>query len=182
MRSCEACGAKSSADARFCPSCGRELGSAEPAVSGRVGARAASDGPAAPRGEREVLSFRPVAVQGFGEFLVCILTGGIAWVWLAVTRRRDRYRLTNERLELRSGLVSMTNRTIELFRVQDLELRASLFLRMRGAGDLVIRSQDAAEHEVVLPAIPNVREVHETLRSLVNAERRRQRVKVVEES
>jgi membrane protein YdbS with pleckstrin-like domain len=184
---CEACGRQASADARFCGGCGRALGAATASAAGsgaaeRPAGAAESAAADVPGAEREVLRFGPVAVQGFLEFLFSILTAGILWIILLVARRRERYRLTTERLEIRTGLVTFTNRTIELFRIHDLEVREPFFLRMRGAGDLVIRSQDAAEAEVVLAAIPRVRDVHETVRGLVNAERRKQHVRVVEES
>jgi len=70
--------------------------------------------------------------------------------------------------------------TIELFRVQDFEIREPLFLRLRDAGSLVIRSMDPSEGEIVLDAVPGVQEVFETLRRTSIDERNRNRVRLLE--
>ena len=177
---CESCGRKASADARFCAGCGRPF-EGDPTAEPTPGEQVATTAPGG-RGEREVAAFGPVAVQSVGELLLCVLTLGIGWVCLWVSRSHTRYRLTSERLEIRTGRITHTSRTVDLFRVQDLEIAEPFFLRMRGAGHLVIRSQDAGEPEVVLRAVPGVRALHETIRSLMAAERRRLHVKIVEES
>ncbi|MCE9635039.1 MAG: PH domain-containing protein [Planctomycetes bacterium] len=177
---CESCGRKVGPDARFCAGCGRPFDGADPSETASDKQVAATAGGVG--GEREVAAFGPVVLQSVGELLVCVLTAGIAWVCLWASRSHTRYRLTSERLEIRTGRFTHTSRTVDLFRVQDLEIQEPFFLRLRGAGHLVIRSQDAGEPEVVLRAVPGVRALHETIRSLMAAERRRLHVKIVEES
>ena len=123
-----------------------------------------------------------MTIQTLVELFLALLTLGVAWVCLAIARHSVRYRITTQRIEIETGIASVTRRTVDLFRVQDFEVDQPFFLRMRGAGHLVVRSQDTTETEIVLRAIPKVREVHERLRELVAAERRRQHVRVVEES
>ena len=186
-RFCEGCGREAPPDAGFCGGCGRRLRTPPGEASLRADSEADSGAPSGsvtvvPGVEEDVFKLHPVYVQGVGEFLLCVVTVGIAWVFLAIARCRDRYRITTQRIELQSGLATVLRRTIDLFRVHDLEVREPFFLRMRGAGHLVVRSQDTSEPEVILTAIPDVQRVHETLRALVNAERRRQPVKVIAES
>lgn len=176
---CESCGRKASPDARFCASCGRSF-DADPS-SEAVAGKPVAPGAAGTSAEREVAAFAPLAVQGLGEFALCVLTLGIAWVCLWVSRSHTKYRLTSERLEIRTGRITHKRRTVDLYRVQDLELQEPFYLRMRGAGHLVIRSLDPGEPQVVLTAVPGVRSLHETVRSLVASERRRLHVKVVED-
>jgi hypothetical protein len=181
-RYCESCGRKASDDARFCGGCGRPFGASAAAGPPGDGSRAAGAPGPGDESEQAVAEIRPVSVRTILELLLCVLTAGLVWGWLAICRRRVRYRITSQRIEIVSGLVTVTRRTIELFRVQDFEVVQPFFLRVRGAGNLVVRSQDPGEGEFVLTAIPNVAQVHETLRSLVNAERRRMHVRVVEEN
>lgn len=184
---CEGCGRKAADDARFCGGCGRPFEiPAGSAGAGSVAVRPASGvadvpAPGAESPERTVHEIRPVAVRNVGEFLLAVLTLGLVWLWLWIVRRNVKYRITTQRIEIVSGLVTVTRRTTDLFRVNDLEVVEPFYLRMRGAGNLVVRAQDAGESELVLAAIPGVREVHETLRTLVAAERRRMHVKVFED-
>lgn len=201
---CEQCGRRAAPDARFCGGCGRPLGAAVPSppaapddgpeVAGPDAADAADasapggdrtpDRPPAadPNAETEVVTFRPLAVGTFLELLVCVLTLGLGWVVLRILRLRASYRLTSQRLEIRSGILTVRRRTIDLFRVHDLEIREPLFLRLRAAGDLLVRSDDAGEPELLIHAVPDIQTLHDTLRRLVREERRRHNVRVVEES
>lgn len=177
---CEGCGRKASSDARFCGGCGRPFAAddgarEETAVTGDE-PRAA----AAPAVEESLFDLRPLAVQGFGELLLCLLTVGIAWLVLWLRRVWTRYRITSQRIEVRTGVLDRRRETIELFRVQDFEIREPLFLRLRAAGHLVIRSMDPEEGEIELRAVPGVQEVYETLRSTAITERERHRVRLLE--
>ena len=58
--------------------------------------------------------------------------------------------------------------------------RSVATLLMRAAGNLVIRSMDPKEGEIVLTAVPGVQEVYETLRSTAIDERERHRVRLLE--
>jgi membrane protein YdbS with pleckstrin-like domain len=198
-RFCEECGHELSAVARFCGGCGV-------AVPGRgsAGARAAApvvasipaeeafddeapearevgrapDGGA--RKEVELFELRPLAVQSFAQLLVCVLTLGIAWGVLWIKRWSTRYRITSQRIEVRTGILDVRRRTIELFRVEDFEVREPLFLRLRGAATLIVTSQDKGEPELLMPGIPNARAVHDELRRTTLAERERLRVRLLE--
>lgn len=175
---CESCGREASEGARFCGGCGRALGGADvPPAPHEERLPAAGAG----QPEETVFELRCVAVQSFGALLLCILTLGLVWLWLLVLRSRIRYRITTERIEVAEGILTVTRRTTDLFRVQDLEIVEPFFLRMRGAGHLVVRSLDPGDPVLQLSAIPGVHAVHERLRALVAAERRRQHVRVIEE-
>lgn len=192
-RWCEGCGKQAAADARFCGACGRPFrapGGADsgggddghgesPKLSGRPAPRGGADG--AGGAEEDVLAFKALPVQTLFQFLVCVLTVGVAWVFLWLNRSHVKYRITTQRLEIRTGIVTITSRSVDLYRIQDMEVREPFFLRLRGGGDLVIRSLDPGEPEVVVAGIGDVKTVHETLRRLVADERRRQGVRLIEE-
>ncbi len=130
--------------------------------------------------ESDLYAFRPLAVQGFGELTLCLLTVGIAWLVLCLRRVWTRYRVTTQRIEVTSGVFDRRRETIELFRIQDFELQEPLFLRLRGAGNLLIRSMDPVEGELVLRAVPGVHDVYETLRRQTIGQRDRHRVRLLE--
>jgi len=180
-RFCEVCGRAASADARFCGACGRPLDAVADAADDGEGEDARPRGKGAGSAEETVFELRPVAVRTVWMLLLCVVTVGIAYVVLLFRTRAILYRVTTQRLEVVTGYFSLTRRTVELFRVTDLEVREPFFLRMRGAGHLVVRTQDVGEAEVVLEAIPDVGPVHEAVRALVAGERRRLKVRVVEE-
>lgn len=181
-RFCSACGTALPGEARFCPGCGRAVGEGAAARSAaRPAARAPDpDGPRSRAPEEELFEFRPLAVQTFWHLLLAVLTLGIVWLVLWVQRLTTSYRVTTQRLEIRSGILNVTRRTVELFRVEDVEIQEPLFLRLRDAGTLVIRSQDAGEPELVLAGVPSVKTLHERLREEVRREREEQRVRLME--
>jgi membrane protein YdbS with pleckstrin-like domain len=165
------------ADARFCAACGDALPRA---------AAAAPSQPAAPRAaapaasETLVFELRPLVVRTVFELVASVVTLGIVWVCLWISRMGCRYRITTERIETRQGVATVDSRFVDLFRIEDFELREPFFLRMRGAGDLVIRSMDKDEPVATLEAIPGVRDVYEKLRKLTSEERFRKGVRTIE--
>jgi hypothetical protein len=175
-RYCPGCGAAATSDARFCAACGEALGGP---------AQAPPPAPApAPRRldepEIEVYAFRPLYVRTLVEFLICVLTLGLAWAFLAASRLGIRYRVTTQRIEVREGVVTHVSRFIDLFRIEDFEVEEPFFLRLRGAGNLILHSMDKDQPVAVLHAIPGVRAVYEKVRILTREERARRGVRVIE--
>jgi len=94
----------------------------------------------------------------------------------------SRYELTDQRLRLRLGIIFQKEDENELFRIRDLGMECSLLNRMAGIGTISIRSTDATTHRApyYLPDIPAASDVRETMRTLVNRSRGRNRVREVE--
>lgn len=104
----------------------------------------------------------------------------VMWVvrwWLT---RSTMYELTTQRLRIHSGVLNRRLEEIELYRVKDYVMDQPLFLRMFGRGNLTVVSSDASTRQIVLRAIPNVAGVREQLRSAVQAERDRKRVREID--
>jgi hypothetical protein len=176
VRYCGSCGKPVAAGSRFCGSCGK------PVADDGGATRPPSDAPPPARtDEQEIFHLRPLAVQSFLQLLLCILTVGIAWVFLKLRRMSTSFRVTSQRIEIRSGIFTIRTRNVDLYRIQDMEVRQPLFLRLRASGDLLVRSMDPGEPVLLLPAIARVETVHETLRKLVQDERRRMNVRLLEE-
>ncbi|MCG3133428.1 MAG: hypothetical protein HMLKMBBP_00596 [Planctomycetes bacterium] len=204
---CEACGHPLSPAARFCGGCGAPVpGGATAAAAGSHGERRGpgsahpdpdvdaasardpfptSRGPGHPGpapAEETVVEFRTLIVSSALRLLLCVLTLGLAWPVLRIRQFGLGYLITTQRLEIRSGLFTVRRRSIDLYRVQDIEVTEPFFLRLRGAGDVRVLAMDKAEPEIVIEAAPDVRSLHATLRQLVQNERRRMNVRLIEES
>ncbi len=181
---CSSCGREAPADAQFCPACGKPLArppAADPAPApGEAAAAAAARVQAPAAGETDVFTLKPLVVRTFFECFVSIVTLGLAWVFLWISRMGRRYLVTTQRIETRTGIATVTREYVDLFRIEDFEIVQPFFLRLRASGNLVIRSMDQDEPILVMEAVPGVQEVYETLRRLVNDERDRRRVSVVE--
>ncbi len=169
VRYCEACGRPASVDTRFCAACGKAVLRPEQEVLRRGKTK-----------EQELFDIRPLAIQTFTEFALALLTLGLAWLVLWVRRIQIRYYITDQRIELVEGVFNLRRMTVELFRVQDYEVQEPLFLRLRGGGNLLIRSLDPEEGEITLTGIAGVHEVFETVRRATLEQRESHRVRLLE--
>lgn len=194
---CPFCGKPTSSGSAFCAACGKALTpapaarSAPSAAGGATATRAATASGAASASarvaavsqpEEEVFLLKPLVVRTLFEIVLSVLTLGIAWIFLWIARMGRRYRITTQRIETRHGVVTIRRDYTDLFRVEDFEIVEPFFLRMRGAGHLRIWTMDKDAPVLVLEAIPNVKEVYETLRTLTREERARNQVRVIEGS
>lgn len=93
----------------------------------------------------------------------------------------DTYRITSERVRITSGMLNKEREDIELIRVQDIDQRQSVSERVLNIGDIVIRSADPSDPEVVLRNVTNPLQVHEILRRAMLDARKRFRYSVQEE-
>jgi len=155
--------------------------------------------------EAEIWTGHTSAWTFFGYFLFCLILAAaiVAGTWfyfadygwmplgllalpvvMVIVRwwmnRSTSYELTSQRLKIHRGIFNRRLEEIELYRVKDYVMDRPLFLRMLGLGNLTLITSDATTHTVVLAAIPNVAWVREQLRTQVQAERDRKRVREVD--
>ena len=97
----------------------------------------------------------------------------VRW-WMTKT---TSYELTTQRLKISSGILNRKLDELELFRVKDYSMNQPLFLRMVGLGNLTLVTSDVTSPTVAIRAIPNVEAVREQLRTAVQFERDRKRVR-----
>ena len=91
--------------------------------------------------------------------------------------RTTVYELTTQRLKITRGILNRRLDELELFRVKDYVMDQPLFLRLVGLGNLTLVTSDASTPRIVLRAIADVQAVRETLRTAVQSERDRKRVR-----
>jgi membrane protein YdbS with pleckstrin-like domain len=80
--------------------------------------------------------------------------------------RTTRYIITNQRVALRTGILTQTGRDIPLYRINNVTFEKQLSDRFWGCGTLVI-SDGTDQPGMVLDDVPDVEQVQRTLQDLV---------------
>jgi hypothetical protein len=82
---------------------------------------------------------------------------------------RQRVTVTNERITVTSGFWTKVRDDIEIFRIRDVVVKQSLYHRLAGIGDIVIRSMEGRTEEMhVLRGVADPVGVSEKIRTLWN--------------
>lgn len=98
---------------------------------------------------------------------------GIRW-WMT---RSTHYEMTSQRLRITTGILNRRLDELELYRVKDYVMEEPFYLRMLGLGNLSIVTSDSTTPVVSIHAIHDVQNVREKLRTAVQTERDRKRVR-----
>jgi hypothetical protein len=128
--------------------------------------------------ERDLFVGRPAVLWSFGQWAVTALTIGIALPFYWVRAISTRYRVTTQRVQIERGILSKTRNNVELFRIDDYQLRRPFGMRLVGHAALVLKSSDRNTPDLVLRGIPKLDELSETLRECGLRERERRGIKV----
>ncbi len=97
----------------------------------------------------------------------------LRWCEAWLRSRTVLYQLTAQRLMISRGWFSARIDNLELYRVREMHIELPLLPRLCGVGNLVLRTIDHTEPEVVLSGIRRPQVVFEQLRDLVEACRHR---------
>jgi hypothetical protein len=164
MPYCPDCGHQHADDDRFCSKCGRALGAgvAGPAPVGQAPLAPPPEAPPAPVGETLLWEGAPHGL------LNPIESHAIRWV------------LTTERLQIVRGILSRSTEEVELTRVRDVSMEQSLAQRALGIGTITVIGTDATAPMIVIHDVEEPEEVKELIRQAVRDQRRRNRVRQVE--
>jgi len=82
---------------------------------------------------------------------------------------RQRITLTNERITITQGFWTRLRDDIEVFRIRDVVVRQSLWQRLLGVGDIVVKAMEGrSEEEHVLRGIADPLMVSERIRDVWN--------------
>ncbi len=104
--------------------------------------------------------------------VVVVLVALVTVVWAFIETLRWKYAITNRRVFVRRGLVSIHEQTARLERVQDITLHQTLFDRMFGVGRLLIDTAGSSGGALEFKALLEPTRVREVLDAAVRAERR----------
>lgn len=91
-----------------------------------------------------------------------------------------RYALSEDRLFLSVGFLSVRDDELLLYRVRDIASRRTLWQRILGVGTVIVSSSDKTTPELVLKNIRNPLEVKELIHEKVEENKIRRRVRVGE--
>lgn len=91
-----------------------------------------------------------------------------------------RYRLSEDRLFLETGLFNIQSDEIILYRVRDISLQLKLSQRIFGVGSVIVKSTDKTLPELELKNIKHPREVKEMLHKQVEAMKEAKKMRVGE--
>jgi uncharacterized membrane protein YdbT with pleckstrin-like domain len=125
---------------------------------------------------------QPSQLVNLGSFALCLLFAWMIFPLVIAAQRAlqvhfTRYRITSERIEVTTGILSRRIEQLELYRVKDLSVEEPLVLRLAKLGNLIVRSSDRSHPVVVLQAIPGCPLLRDQLRGLVEKLRDRKRVR-----
>jgi membrane protein YdbS with pleckstrin-like domain len=95
-------------------------------------------------------------------------------------RKTMRYRITNYRIDISTGVLARNTDTIEMWHVEDLRLHQSLINRMTGVGAISITVHDQALPKFTLQGLPRPQELFKLLEQRVIAVKRQRGVMKVD--
>ena len=102
-----------------------------------------------------------------------LVTCGIVYLRFYLRSKSIHYTITTQRIKLERGLLSKVQETLELFRIDHLELRKPIGKRLLGQASLHLFSSDAELENFFIYAIPDLEELANTLRDCQLRERSR---------
>ena len=102
--------------------------------------------------------------------IVTVVVALVTVAWALLETIRWKYTITNRRVFVRHGLISVQEQTARLERVQDVTLRQSLFDRMFGVGRLDIDTAGSEGGAFEFKALTEPTHVREVLDAAVRQE------------
>lgn len=122
-----------------------------------------------------------VASTQFAGWLAALAAIPLAyagWRWWIISSRV--YEVTTERIKVTTGLLSKRTDDLELYRVKDTVLEEPALLRLAGAGNIVLTTNDATTPTLVLEALTGAKELREQMRTHIEACRDRKGTRLTE--
>ncbi len=104
--------------------------------------------------------------------IVTLVIAVVVVVWTFLETIRWKYTITNRRVFVRHGLISVNEQTARLERVQDVTLRQTLFDRLFGVGRLAIDPAGSEGGALEFKALVEPTHVREVLDAAVRNEQR----------
>jgi len=104
------------------------------------------------------------------NLIVVAIIAAVVLVWTIWETIRWKYSITNRRVFVRHGLISINEQTARLERVQDVTLHQSPFDRLFGVGRLLIDTAGSSGGALEFKALVQPAHVREVLDTAVRAE------------
>ena len=126
--------------------------------------------------EKPLFTGHPAIIHSAWQWIVVVLTLGIALVFYWFKSLATTYEITSQRVRIERGILSKNKDSIELFRIDHFDLHKPLGMRLVGYCLLHLRSSDASFETVIIYGVPNLEQLADTLRECSLRERTRRRV------
>jgi len=113
-----------------------------------------------------VASNRPAFKLALIAFVVTVVAArAVKLAWHVLVLRSHRYRVSNQRIVLESGVFSKQIDEIDMRTVEDIEFKQRFLQRLLGIGEILIVGSDRTEGRVRLLGVEKPREVREMIRA-----------------
>ena len=126
--------------------------------------------------EHTLFEGHPAVIYSLWQWLLVVLTLGIAWIAYWFKSMALSYKITTQRVKIERGILSKTQDAVELFRIDHFDLHKPLGMRLAGYCLLHLRSSDASFQTVILYGIPGLEPLADKLRECSLRERARRKV------
>ena len=163
-------------DTKACPVCGETIKAA--ALKCRFCNTDLADYESAKQADVEQVLFvgHPAVLYSLTQWLVSIVTIGIAALVYWIRSRSVVYTLSTQRIQIERGLFSTIKSSVELFRIDDFDIHRPFGMRMLGFSMLHLRSSDPDLSTVIIEGIPNLEALADQLREYSLRERTRRKI------
>lgn len=108
--------------------------------------------------------------------VICALLALIVLFLPSLLVRKNRYRISNYRIDHEQGLLSKRIDTIELWHVDDVQMIQSITDRILGVGTINVHSNDATSPVLPLRSLPEPRKLYDAIKQRVIAVKRQRGV------
>ena len=141
-------------------------------------------------GKLFVSAILAVAIVVGGYFVLNWLDPQFPWWWIplliliallvlvmpAILIRKNRYRISNYRIDFEQGLLSKRIDTLELWHVEDVQMQQGLLDRILRVGTINIASGDRTTPMLELKSLPEPRKIYDAIKQRVIAVKRQRGV------
>ncbi len=111
---------------------------------------------------------------------------GVEYIWkdrrrvLGMPLTFTKYRLSDDRLFLEKGLLSVKSEEVLLYRIRDIQLSINIFQRILGVGTICVISSDQSAPHLDIVNVKDPRRIKELIHKSVEDAKERRRVRPME--